>query len=124
MGRISVPMPIATVGGGCAALPTARAALAVIGADDAAELGRVIASLGLAQNLAALKALVTEGIQRGHMSLQAKALASAAGAREEEVDAVADRLIMQGSAHISAQAAQAALAELRDPGTGDVPRSR
>ena len=113
VGEMTVPMPIATVGGGSAALPAARVALGIIGAQDAAELGRVVASVGLAQNLAAVKALVTDGIQRGHMSLQAHALAVAAGAKGSEIEAVATTLTEQGTAHISLQSAQQVLATLR-----------
>ena len=113
LGEMTVPMPVATVGGGPASLPTAKAALAITGVSDAAELGTVVAALGLAQNLAALKALVTDGIQRGHMSLQARALAVAAGADGDEVDQVAAVLISAGAAHISAQSARNALNKVR-----------
>ena len=112
-GMMTLPMPVATVGGACSALPSARAGLALTGVRSAAELGRVIAALGLAQNLAALKALVTEGIQRGHMALQARTLAVAAGATGAEIDAVASRLVAQGSAHMSPEIARAALGEFR-----------
>ena len=113
MGDMTVPMPIATVGGGSASLPAAKAALAITGVSDAAELGRVVAALGLAQNLAALRALVTDGIQRGHMSLQAHTLAVAAGANGDEIDQVTAMLIADGSAHISPQAARDALRKVR-----------
>jgi hydroxymethylglutaryl-CoA reductase len=83
------------VGGATRAHPTARAALQVLGVSSAAELAQIIVSVGLAQNLAALRALATEGIQRGHMGLHARQVAIAAGARADQVEAVANQLVRE-----------------------------
>ncbi len=72
VGKIELPMAVGLIGGATAVHPTAKACVKILGIKSAAELGQVIASVGLAQNLAALKALATEGIQRGHMSLHAR----------------------------------------------------
>ena len=92
-GSIELPMPVATVGGSTGAHPTVRACRQILGVDDAGELAKVMASVGLAQNLGALRALATEGIQRGHMSLHARQVALAAGAEAEQVDDVAEELV-------------------------------
>lgn len=88
-GEIELPLAIGTVGGAVPILPKARAALRIMKITKARELAEVIASVGLAQNLAALRALVSEGIQQGHMSLQARSLALAVGAKEAEIDQLA-----------------------------------
>jgi hydroxymethylglutaryl-CoA reductase len=72
VGRIELPMAVGLIGGATAVHPTAKACVKILGVKSASELGQIIASVGLAQNLAALKALATEGIQRGHMSLHAR----------------------------------------------------
>ena len=72
--------------------PVARAAVRMLGVRSADELSRVIAAVGLAQNFAALRALATEGIQRGHMSLHARNVALQAGARGEMVEIIAERM--------------------------------
>ncbi len=81
VGSLEMPMAVGTVGGATRVHPSARAALKLMGAVSAPELAEVIVSVGLAQNLAALRALATEGIQRGHMTLHARQVAIAAGAR-------------------------------------------
>lgn len=91
-GFIELPLAVATAGGATKALPKAQAALEMLAVNDAKELAEVIAAVGLAQNLAALKALVSEGIQKGHMALQARTLAMNAGAKASEVQKVATRL--------------------------------
>ncbi|WP_194785936.1 acetyl-CoA C-acyltransferase [Actinomyces haliotis] len=91
-GEMTLPLPMATVGGSSRALPEARAALGLLGADSAVDLARVAAATGLAQNLTAVRALVTDGIQRGHMNLQARALAMAVGATGARIEAVAEGL--------------------------------
>lgn len=91
-GEMTLPLPMATVGGSSRALPEARAALGLLGAESAVDLARVAAATGLAQNLTALRALVTDGIQRGHMNLQARALAMAVGATGSRIEAVAEGL--------------------------------
>jgi hydroxymethylglutaryl-CoA reductase len=72
LGKIELPMAVGLIGGATAVHPTAKACVKILGVKSAAELGQIIASVGLAQNLAALRALATEGIQRGHMSLHAR----------------------------------------------------
>jgi hydroxymethylglutaryl-CoA reductase len=93
VGTIELPLAIGLIGGATAVHPTAKANVKLLGVRSAAELAQILASVGLAQNLAALRALATEGIQRGHMELHARNLAANAGARPEEVDRVVARLI-------------------------------
>jgi len=76
--------------------PTARLALQVLDHPSARELGQIVASVGLASNLAALKALATEGIQRGHMSLHARSVAIGAGAIGNEIEQIADEMVKVG----------------------------
>jgi hydroxymethylglutaryl-CoA reductase len=92
-GTLEMPMAVGIVGGATRVHPTARAALKLIGARSAAELAEVIVSVGLAQNLAALRALATEGIQRGHMGLHARQVAIAAGAQGEQIERLAQLLV-------------------------------
>ena len=94
-GSLEMPLAVGIVGGATRAHPTARAALQVLGVRSAAELAQIIVSVGLAQNLAALRALATEGIQRGHMGLHARQIALAAGARADQVEAVANQLVRE-----------------------------
>jgi hydroxymethylglutaryl-CoA reductase len=91
--------------------PGARLSLRILGVESSGELGMVIAAAGLASNLAALRALATEGIQRGHMSLHARSVAVAAGARGEFVDRVAAELSSLGD--IRAERAVEILARLQ-----------
>lgn len=95
-GSIELPLAVGTVGGASKVHPQARLALEVLGVSSARELAGVMASVGLAQNLAALRALAMEGIQEGHMKLHARQLAMAAGARGERVAAVAERMVTEG----------------------------
>ena len=85
VGTIEVPMTLATVGGGTKVLPIAKASLDLLNVKNAQELGQVVAAVGLAQNFSACRALVSEGIQQGHMSLQYKSLAIVVGAKGEEI---------------------------------------
>lgn len=94
-GSLEAPLAVGIVGGATQSHPTARVALKILGVETAAELAQVIAAVGLAQNLAALRALATEGIQRGHMALHARQMAIAAGARPGEADAVAEQLVRE-----------------------------
>jgi hydroxymethylglutaryl-CoA reductase len=110
-GRIEIPVAVGTVGGATRVHPTARVSLKILGVQTASELAQVMAAVGLAQNLAAIRALATEGIQRGHMSLHAKQIAVAAGAAGPEVMEIARRMVEEGS--INAQRAAALLDELR-----------
>ena len=93
VGTIEFPAPVGLIGGATAVHPTAKANVKVLGVKSARELGEVLAAVGLAQNFAALRALATEGIQRGHMELHARNLAVSAGARPDEVDRVVSRLV-------------------------------
>ena len=95
-GELEMPMAVGTVGGATRVHPVARAALELMGVTSARHLAEIIVSVGLAQNLAALRALATEGIQRGHMGLHARQVASAAGATGDLVERVAQRLIHDG----------------------------
>lgn len=92
-GEITLPMPVATKGGSIGLNPTVQVSHRLLGEPSAIELAGIIASLGLAQNFAALKALVTTGIQAGHMKLQARSLALLAGAKEEEVPRLVCQLL-------------------------------
>lgn len=96
MGRLELPLAVGTVGGATRAHPVARVALKLLGVQTARELAEVMAAVGLAQNLAALRALATEGIQRGHMALHARQVALAAGASGQEIEAVARQMVAQG----------------------------
>jgi hydroxymethylglutaryl-CoA reductase len=88
-------MAVGTVGGATHVNPAAEANLRLMGIQSASELAEVIVSVGLAQNLAALRALATEGIQRGHMSLHARQVAIAAGAEGSQIDQLAARLVAE-----------------------------
>lgn len=110
VGEMTLPLAIGTVGGATKVLPKAQAALELLQITSAKELAEVIAAVGLAQNLAALRALVSEGIQKGHMSLQARSLAISIGAKGEEVTQVAERL---KSGLMNEQRGKEILAQLR-----------
>lgn len=92
VGTIEVPMTLAIVGGGTKVLPIAKASLELLNVQSAQELGQVVAAVGLAQNFSACRALVSEGIQKGHMSLQYKSLAIVVGAQGDEIARVAETL--------------------------------
>ncbi len=96
-GTLELPLAVGTVGGATRVHPGARVALKVLGVDTAQELAEVIVAVGLGQNLAALRALATEGIQRGHMELHARSMAIAAGARGDVVDLVAARMVAESA---------------------------
>jgi hydroxymethylglutaryl-CoA reductase len=100
LGSLEMPMAVGTVGGATRVHPAASAALQLMGVKTASELAEVIVSVGLAQNLGALRALATEGIQRGHMALHARQVAVAAGAPQELVAAIAEQMITEGNIHI------------------------
>jgi len=88
-------MAVGIIGGATRVHPTARAALKLMGVKTAGELAEIIVSVGLAQNLAALRALATEGIQRGHMGLHARQVALSAGASPDQVDQVAQQMVLE-----------------------------
>jgi len=100
VGTLEMPMAVGIVGGATKVHPTARAALKLMGITTAAELAEIIASVGLAQNLAALRALATEGIQRGHMSLHARQVATAAGASGDMIEKLAAQLVAEKTVRI------------------------
>ena len=93
LGEMTLPMPVATKGGSIGLNPRVALSHELLGNPSAKELAQIIVSIGLAQNFAALKALVSIGIQQGHMKLQAKSLALLAGASESEVAPLVERLI-------------------------------
>jgi hydroxymethylglutaryl-CoA reductase len=97
VGTLELPMPVGLVGGATKVHPVARANVAITGVTSAGALAEVILSVGLAQNAGALRALATEGIQRGHMSLHARNVAVTAGARPEEIDVVVRRMVAERS---------------------------
>ncbi|HDZ5525459.1 TPA: hydroxymethylglutaryl-CoA reductase, degradative [Staphylococcus aureus] len=111
IGTIEVPMTLAIVGGGTKVLPIAKASLELLNVDSAQELGHVVAAVGLAQNFAACRALVSEGIQQGHMSLQYKSLAIVVGAKGDEIAQVAEALKQEPRANT--QVAERILQEIR-----------
>jgi len=93
VGRLEMPMAVGLVGGAAKTNPAARAAIKILGVKTATELAEVMAAVGLAQNFAALRALATEGIQRGHMKLHARNIAVSAGATGKMVDLVAEKMV-------------------------------
>jgi len=100
VGTLEMPMAVGIVGGATRVHPAARAALKLMGITAASRLAEVIVSVGLAQNLAALRALATEGIQRGHMSLHARQVAIAAGAQGEQIERLAEQLVAEKTVRI------------------------
>ncbi len=95
VGTLEMPLAVGTIGGATRVHPGARTALKILGVRTARELAEVMVAVGLAQNLGALRALATEGIQRGHMTLHARQVAIAAGARGDQVSLVAARLVRE-----------------------------
>ena len=112
VGTLEMPLAVGTVGGATRVHPGARIALKILRVESARELAEVMVSVGLAQNLGALRALATEGIQKGHMTLHARQLAIAAGATADQVARIAARLVAEGT--IRLDRAQELLAELRN----------
>ncbi len=110
-GSIEIPMAVGLVGGATKLHPMAKAALKILGVQSASALARIIAAVGLAQNFAAMKALATTGIQKGHMSLHAQNVAMMAGALGPEVDQLAQILVSNGTVRVDA--AEQALATMR-----------
>ncbi|MFE9244139.1 hydroxymethylglutaryl-CoA reductase, degradative [Nocardiopsis sp. NPDC006938] len=108
---LELPTPVGLVGGATRTHPAAQAAVALTGVTDATALGELVTAVGLAQNIAAVRALAGEGIQRGHMSLHARNIAVTAGARGDEVDRVVAVLIQEKA--IRQDRAEAVLDQLR-----------
>ena len=111
-GSLTLPMAIGTVGGATRVHPTAQANLKLMGVKSAQDLGEIIVSVGLAQNLAAMRALSTEGIQRGHMSLHARQIALSVGATPDQAQRIAAQLVKEKN--INAQRAGEILAEMKE----------
>ncbi len=111
IGSLEMPMAVGIVGGTTRAHPSAQAALKILGVQSARELAEIIVAVGLAQNLAALRALATEGIQKGHMALHARQLAIAAGASATQIDQIVNRMLTEG--RISLAHAESILRELQ-----------
>ena len=111
VGDMTLPMPVATKGGSIGLNPRVALSHELLGNPSAKELAQIIVSIGLAQNFAALKALVSTGIQQGHMKLQAKSLALLAGASESEVAPLVERLIAEKTFNL--ETAQRYLENLR-----------
>ncbi|HFU6897168.1 TPA: hydroxymethylglutaryl-CoA reductase, degradative [Streptococcus agalactiae] len=103
-GTLTLPMPVATKGGSIGINPSVQLAHDLLGRPNAKELASIVLSIGLAQNFAALKVLVSTGIQAGHMKLQAKSLALLAGAKEEQISEVVKQLL--DSKHMNLETAQ------------------
>lgn len=111
LGELTIPLPIGTVGGSIGIHPGATFTHQMLGSPEAKRLESIIVSLGLAQNFAAIRALVTDGIQKGHMALQAKSLAINAGATGDEIRKVANAL--RKEKHMDLNTAKQVLMELR-----------
>lgn len=111
---MELPMAVGLVGGATKSHPVAQAAVKLLGVKSAQELAEIIVAVGLAQNTGALRALAAEGIQKGHMSLHARNIAFAAGARGDEIEQVAAKLKQGG--HVRTDTAERILAALRTPG--------
>ena len=100
VGEIELPLAVGVVGGTTRAHPGAQLALQILGVTQAGELAEIMAAVGLAQNFAAIRALATEGIQKGHMALHARQVAVAAGASGEAVERIARRLVQEGQVRV------------------------
>ena len=101
VGELEIPMAVGLVGGATKTHPVAKISVRILGVKTAKELSEVIACVGLAQNFAALRALSTEGIQKGHLRLHAKNISVMAGAKEEEIKKVSERMISEGKINYS-----------------------
>ncbi|MGI3211976.1 hydroxymethylglutaryl-CoA reductase, degradative [Roseovarius tibetensis] len=110
-GSIEIPLSLGIVGGATRIHPVAQLALRIMGADTAETLSRMVASVGLAQNFGAVRALATDGIQKGHMALHAQNIAITAGAEGDEIVTVADAMKARGE--INERMAKQLLAEMR-----------
>jgi hydroxymethylglutaryl-CoA reductase len=115
VGELEMPLALGTVGGTLRIHAAARVALKLMAVESSHDLSMIAGAVGLASNLAALRALATEGIQRGHMSLHARAVATAAGALGDEVEDVARAITLDGN--VSLEAAQSVLEKLRKTGS-------
>ena len=100
VGYLEMPMAVGIIGGAVKVNPVAKLSLKILGIQTAKELAEIMGAVGLAQNLAALRALATEGIQKGHMKLHARQLAITAGATGKEVDLVVEEMLKRGEIRI------------------------
>jgi hydroxymethylglutaryl-CoA reductase len=101
VGEIELPVAVGIVGGSIRTNPVARISLKILGVKTASELGEILAATGLAQNFAAMRALSTEGIQRGHMGLHAANIAVQAGAKGEDIERIAKRMIKEKNINVN-----------------------
>jgi hydroxymethylglutaryl-CoA reductase len=101
VGSIELPIAVGSVGGATRTNPVARVAMKILGVKTAQELAQIMASVGLAQNFAALRVLASEGIQRGHMRLHAKNIAVTAGATGGFIDKVSERMVKEGDVSVA-----------------------
>jgi hydroxymethylglutaryl-CoA reductase len=111
LGMIEIPVAVGVIGGATAVHPVAKVCRKILGVNSARELGEIMAAVGLAQNLSAMRALATEGIQRGHLKLHARNVAVTAGAKGELIDIVAKRMVEEGK--VSFDRATSILKELK-----------
>lgn len=116
VGELDIPMAVGTVGGPIRLHPTVQAMIRMLDIQDARELAAILGAVGLAQNLGAIKALGTTGIQKGHMALHARSVAATAGALPDEVHQIAERLIASGE--IKVEQAAKILEEFRKESAG------
>ncbi len=100
VGTIELPIAVGLIGGATATHPIAKISRKILGITSASEMAEVMAAVGLAQNLAALRALTTEGIQRGHMKLHARNIAIMAGAQDKQIDIVAAEMVKEGKVRL------------------------
>jgi hydroxymethylglutaryl-CoA reductase len=100
-GEIELPMAVGTVGGITSVHPIAKVALKILGVKTSQELAMVLSAIGLAQNLAAIRALASEGIQKGHMKFHARNIAVMAGAKGDLIDIIANRIAEENSVNIN-----------------------
>ena len=101
VGKIELPMSVGIVGGIINVHPTAKICAKILQVQSASELACVIVAVGLAQNFSAIRALSSEGIQKGHMKLHARNIAAAAGARPDQIDAIATKMVQEGKISIN-----------------------
>jgi hydroxymethylglutaryl-CoA reductase len=113
VGELELPIAVGTVGGAASVHPVAKLGLKILGAKTAKELAMVLSAVGLAQNLAALRALAAEGIQKGHMKLHARNIAAMAGSRGSQIDVVAKKISDEGN--ITVRRAKEILFSLKTP---------
>ncbi|MGI0003312.1 MAG: hydroxymethylglutaryl-CoA reductase, degradative, partial [Nitrosopumilaceae archaeon] len=110
VGKIKLPLSVGIIGGIINVHPLVKISTKILGVKSAQELASVIAAAGLAQNFSALRALASEGIQSGHMKLHARNIASAAGAKPEQVDRIVRKMV--GESNISLNRAKELLSQL------------